>query len=75
MSINLNLLRGKITQSKKESLVCEALFYLKQLKFTLLKYFLAYLGSSVKTTNNNIQGKRHEMPPWPPCSHSTQHFP
>ena len=41
MSINLNLLRGKITQRKKESVVCEALFYLKQLKFTCLEIFLS----------------------------------
>ena len=34
--------------------MCEALFYLKQLKFTCLDYFLAYLGSSVKTTISEI---------------------
>ena len=41
MSINL----------KKESVVCEALFYLKKLKLTCLEIFLSlFIGSSVKTT-------------------------
>ena len=30
--------------------MCEAFFYLKNLNLLVLKYFLAYLGSSVKTT-------------------------
>ena len=30
--------------------MCEAFFSLKNLKFTCLEIFLAYLGSSVKTT-------------------------
>ena len=49
------MLRGKIallklTLSEKETVVCEASFYLKNLKFTCLERFSAYLGSSVKTT-------------------------
>ena len=47
------MLRGKIDLSKPE-VVCEAFFYLKNLKFTCLEIFLAYLGSSVKTTNKSI---------------------
>ena len=46
MSINLNYIYFawenslKLTWSKKESVVCEALFYLKYLKFTCLEIFL-----------------------------------
>ena len=50
------MLRGKISLSKPEVKKigwCEALFYLKNLKFTCLETFLSLLilGSSVKTTN------------------------
>ena len=45
MSINLNYVARenslKLTWSKKESVVCEALFYLKYLKFTCLEIFLS----------------------------------
>ena len=53
----LFMLRGKLGLSKPEvkkiGFVWSflVLFDLKNLKFTLLKCFLAYLGSSVKTTN------------------------
>ena len=46
----LILLRGEITWSKKESVVCEALFNWSIQNLLVLKYFLAYLDSSVKTT-------------------------
>ena len=43
MSININYAAWenslKLTWSKKETVVCEASFYFKNLKFTLLKYF------------------------------------
>ena len=43
MSININYAEWenslKLTWSKKETVVCEASFYFKNLKFTLLKYF------------------------------------
>ena len=43
MSINVNYVAWenslKLTRSKKESVVCEAIFYLKQLKFTCLEIF------------------------------------
>ena len=55
MSISINYVAWdnslNLTWSKKEMVVCESFFYLKNLKFTFLKYFLAYLGSSVKTTS------------------------
>ena len=40
------------TLTEKKTVVCQALFYLKYLKFTCLeKYLLAYFGSTVKTIN------------------------
>ena len=55
MSINLNYIAwGKglmLTWSKKESVVCEAFFYLKYSKFTFLEIYLSLFRLCAKTTN------------------------
>ena len=59
MSININYAAWenslKLTWSKKETVVCEASFYFKNLKFTLLKYFsLSLFRLYCKDYRNNF---------------------
>ena len=52
MTVNLNYVAWENSLSLpevKKSVMCEDLFHLKSLNVLVLKYFLDYLGSSVKT--------------------------